>query len=609
VADIFVSYASDDRDRILPLVEMLEAEGWSVWWDRELAAGPSFEEKIQEALDQAGCVVVAWSNSAIKSGWCRDEAQEGIERKVLVPVRIDDIRPPLGFRSSQTASLIGWPDVRGDLSSLFAGIHECLGTLTSSPVISPARAIETAIAVLPFRNMSNDPDQEFFSDGIAEDILNELAKSSKDLIVRPPLSSFALKGESLPVAAIGERLGVTHVLQGSVRRAGDRIRVTAQLSDVASDRSIWSDRYDREMTDIFKVQDEVTGEILAALNVQLTRRRGSREFVGTEAYDAFLRGLYHNRRAEFELASQWYEKAAVLDPTNADLWGERARQLAQQMSFGRIPNSGSYRERKMRYVERALSIDPSHWARVHKAEHLFIEDRQYQRAIDELAEIVITNPNSWQAVMELTFAIGGVDRQSEAYYRAARHCSRLYMIEGGVEIQMLVDSGRIDEAHSALYAASQKGMTTGPQRQLTARLAAIEGDIDGLEALIANRPDNAQPSSFREKYFAALAAYLRRDFNSAREIISSVKSGTRYQPFLFKHEIALFERDLDAAVDYYAKAVDAAEPAAMFWHRDTCFLNRVFPEFVAYPPYQQILKDIKLDPESTAKIRIPDLPF
>ena len=74
MADIFVSYASNDRDRILPLVKMLEAEGWSVWWDRELVAGPSFEEKIQEALDQAGCVVVAWSNSAIKSGWCRDEA-------------------------------------------------------------------------------------------------------------------------------------------------------------------------------------------------------------------------------------------------------------------------------------------------------------------------------------------------------------------------------------------------------------------------------------------------------------------------------------------------------------------------------------------------------
>jgi hypothetical protein len=105
------------------------------------------------------------------------------------------------------------------------------------------------------------------------------------------------------------------------------------------------------------------------------------------------------------------------------------------------------------------------------------------------------------------------------------------MIEGGVEIQMLVDSGRIDEAHSALYAASQKGMRTGPQRQLTARLAAIEGDIDRLEALLANRPDNAQPSSFREKYFAALAAYLRRDFNSCPSQIFIPLGAIAFQAF------------------------------------------------------------------------------
>ena len=179
--------------------------------------------------------------------------------------------------------------------------------------------------------------------------------------------------------------------------------------------------------------------------------------------------------------------------------------------------------------------------------------------------------------------------------------------------------GRTEEARSTLYAASQKGLRIAPERLLTARLAAIEGDIEGLEELVTNRPNNTHPSSSRETYLAALVAYLKHDFNSAREIISGVKSGASYQPFLFKHEIALIERDLDAAVDffvpvpllvdYYAKAVDAAEPAAMFWHRDTCFVNRVFPEFVAYPPYQQILKDIGLDLATTVNIQIPDLPF
>ena len=107
MADIFVSYASEDRARIEPLVAALQAEGWSIWWDKELVAGPSFNEKIEEALDHARCVVVAWSSHSVKSRWCQDEANEGLQREALVPICIDDVRPPLGFRSAQTASLAG----------------------------------------------------------------------------------------------------------------------------------------------------------------------------------------------------------------------------------------------------------------------------------------------------------------------------------------------------------------------------------------------------------------------------------------------------------------------------------------------------------------------
>jgi len=596
MADIFLSYDSEDRDRITPLVDALKAEGWSVWWDRELFAGPSFGEKIQDALDEAKCVVVAWSENSIKSPWCRDEAQEGLQRGALVPLRLDDVRPPLGFRSSQTASLIGWPDQRLELDSVFAGIREVVGH--GSPTkATPTRPTERAIAVLPFRNLTNDPDQEFFSEGIAEDILNELARTSKDLIVRPPSSSFALKGKGLSVEAIGERLGVSHVLEGSVRRAGSRIRVTAQLSEVATNRSIWSDRYDREMTDIFEIQDEITSKILAGLNI-LTRPREMRKFAGTEAYEAFLRGLYHSRRRDFERADRWYEEAVTLDPANADAWAERARDLGYRMSLGLIPNSGSYRQQRKAFCERALEIDPSHWALAHRAVYTFIEDRQYQLAIKQLVEIVSRNPNSWGAVMYLTFALGAVDRHSEAYYKAARRYS-LLTDDLSVEAQMLLNSGRIEEARPVI---EKLGRRYG---DLAAKLAAIEGDTDRLEALLKDGEVPAAGST----YFNALVPYLKGDFDEARNVISSAKNIEGYQSFLSKHDNALIERDLDAAVDYYANAVDAAEPAAMFWHRDTCFLNQVFPEFVAYAPYQRVLQDIGLDAESTVKIEFPALPF
>ena len=114
---------------------------------------------------------------------------------------------------------------------------------------------------------------------------------------------------------------------------------------------------------------------------------------------------------------------------------------------------------------------------------------------------------------------------------------------------------------------------------------------------------------FHKVFLESLLFYLKREHEEARRTISTLRRTADYQPFRQKLMIALIERDLDAAVDNFVKAVDANEPAVFFWHNNTCFLNRVFPEFVAYPPYQEALRDIGLDAESTATIQIPDLPF
>ena len=127
MADIFISYASEDRARIHPLVELLESRGWSVWWDRQLIAGPSFEDAIETALRGAKCVVVAWSRHSVESRWCRAEAAEGAERDILVPFVLDGVRPPLQFRGLHTASLTEWPGEPGELSVLLRSIGARLG--------------------------------------------------------------------------------------------------------------------------------------------------------------------------------------------------------------------------------------------------------------------------------------------------------------------------------------------------------------------------------------------------------------------------------------------------------------------------------------------------
>ena len=129
MTDIFVSYDSDDRDRIAQLVHIFEAEGWRVWWDRDLVVGPRYDEEIERALGEAVCIVVAWSQNSIRSRWVRDEADHGLSRDVLVPLLIDDVQPPLGFRSAQTAKLIDWPSKTGELDRLLAGIRHRLNSV------------------------------------------------------------------------------------------------------------------------------------------------------------------------------------------------------------------------------------------------------------------------------------------------------------------------------------------------------------------------------------------------------------------------------------------------------------------------------------------------
>ncbi len=306
--DIFLSYASEDRQRIEPLVALLEAEGWSVWWDRALVAGPSFAEKIQEALDNARCVVVAWSEQSVGSHWCRDEASSGLERQCLVPLVIDDVRPPLGFRSAQTVFIPGWPDNEAGVEALLAGVQSCLAADTGAEFGAPQTSIrhERSVAVLPFTNMSSDPEQEFFCDGLVEDIIADLAHIP-ELFVVSRNATFPFKGSSETAQQIARQLGVNFVLQGSVRRAGEQIRVTATLEDARNGKAIWSNRFDRALADAFTVQDELNAAIVTALEVELVggeqaRHRRSR-IQDPEAGQLLYKGIHEHYK---------YDRAATM---------------------------------------------------------------------------------------------------------------------------------------------------------------------------------------------------------------------------------------------------------------------------------------------------------
>jgi TolB-like protein/class 3 adenylate cyclase len=189
----------------------------------------------------------------------------------------------------------------------------------------PALALpeEPSVAVLPFTNLSGDPEQGYFSDGLTEDLITDLSRLS-GLFVIARHSVFTYKGKAVKIEEAGRELGARYVLEGSVRKAGDRVRITAQLVDATTGHHLWAERYDRELKDIFALQDEITEKIVAALAVKLTageQKRIGRQYTDNlEAYDYYLRGLEYYFRYTKETnaqARQMFERALELDPNFA----------------------------------------------------------------------------------------------------------------------------------------------------------------------------------------------------------------------------------------------------------------------------------------------------
>jgi TolB-like protein/Tfp pilus assembly protein PilF len=222
---------------------------------------------------------------------------------------------------------------------------------------------EKSIAVLPFVNMSDDAGNEYFSDGISEEILNSLARV-KELKVAGRTSSFAFKGQNQDLRQIGDALGVNHILEGSVRKAGTKVRITAQLIQVEDGFHLWSDTYDRELNDIFAIQDEIATAILVQLKAQLLDGEQiviSTPAVSSEAYDQYLlakQRIYERSRPTLEAAAELLDKAIAMDPDYAPAYAQRGitALLLSDDSYGTLPEEQSQTQAKL-YLDQALRLD------------------------------------------------------------------------------------------------------------------------------------------------------------------------------------------------------------------------------------------------------------
>ncbi len=370
---VFLSYARADRPRAAALAAALQAAGLDVWWDAEIMGGEAFAQRIEGALDRADAVVVAWSQTSVASDWVRDEAGHGRDRQRLVPVSLDSTPPPLGFKQYHAIDLSRWQgaphasEVAAVVAAVRARTGEAVATPTLAPpapawsrrtlVIAAAGAAGLAgvgmgawrllappvdhgsVAVLPFKNETGDPQDGYFSDGLSDEVRTALARDNR-LRVMGRVSSAALQAESMK--AVAGKLGVAFVLSGGVQRAGNQVRISAELTD-HSGYSAWAQSFDRAVTDIFAIQSEIAAVVLAALTQRVDAGGkpkpqappDDKSYGGTtdvDAYQAYLRGRDLYRRDDGEASDRaalaQFGAAVAADPAFAVARAARARSLA-----------------------------------------------------------------------------------------------------------------------------------------------------------------------------------------------------------------------------------------------------------------------------------------
>jgi TolB-like protein/Tfp pilus assembly protein PilF len=338
-----------------------------------------------------------------------------------------------------------------------------------------------SIAVLPFVNFSTDPEQAYFADGLTEDLITDLSRNSS-LFVIARNSSFAYKGKSLDARRIASELGVRYLLEGSARRAQDRVRINVQLIDAVNGGHIWADRFDRDLADVFAVQDEITAKIVEALVGQLTAQRARNKPKNIEAYDLFVRARVLTAQSVYatRAALPLLEQVIELDPDFADAhaW------LAMNLTFQQIDGREIPRERILSEAERAVSLDPGN------AQGYFV--RGYVLAyvagnltagLEQFALALQYNPNladAWLYLSDLKVLDGKTDEAIGAVERAFKLDPHPHPTFHWLRAFAYYAARRYEEAVAALQIEACQG--TGAQRVLAAALAQLGRVPEAREA-------------------------------------------------------------------------------------------------------------------------------
>lgn len=562
MSDVFISYKAEDRRRIQPLVQALEADGYSVWWDQNIGTGDEWRQTIERHLDEAKCVIVAWSKHSIgrEGHFVRDEASRAQRRQVYVPILIDSVEPPLGFGERQATSLRGWRGNRSDARYLavLAAVRRVVGEAgaPSAAVTEPGidrRALLAAgavaatavsgvgawlllrpgsagasdsIAVLPFANLSGDPAQAYFAAGIAGEIRNILTRIA-GLKVAGSTSSEAVRDDDAETAA--QKLGVGTILTGNVRQTPLTIRVTAELIDGDTGLAKWSQNYDRAPGDVIKIQTDIAEKVTRALAVTLGA--SARTALAAETSNVAAQTLAFQARdlswqftvPAFQRSLQLIDQAIALDPNYGRAYALKSFFINNLASLSATTPAALARGRAeaLKYAKMAVSKAPDLPIARSGLGYAYAMTLQVRKSLRE-HEIAIALPGGEPDVLRnYGYAMSSIGNAEEAlrYVDEALALDPLNSGSHRAHVSVLFDARRYEEAvrYSLKLKQESPELFSFPDllghsllmlgRTKEAALAFGES-IEG-EALIAAKSGN------RPLALAKLASLQERDRDSA----------------------------------------------------------------------------------------------
>jgi len=625
---IFLSYAHAHSSVALTPAKWLRERGFNIWYDEGIRAGESWRDEIAAAIDDSKFVLFFVTSASIASEHCRKEVAYGLERgKSILTVYAEDVELPPGLKLALSdvqgirAFELSEVEYRDSLFKTLSRLIELYGEKVDGsqrpvPVVrslghsgvSGLAALDTppTIAVLPFSNRSGDPDQALLGDGIAEDVLNGLSRQ-KGLRVIARTSSWRFHEREVDLDEIASQLGATHIVDGSIRKAGNRIRVTAQLIRAGDRVPVWTDQYQGDAEDVFDLMDSITSEILSALEIQL---QPSTEVPRTtpRAYEAFLASRQSYHHLDFESARKHAENAIEIDPSFAAPYAfiagmEVMKTFFWFSSIGKaLPTIGYFNQM-------ALSLDQSNMLAQSIAHTVrFFIDREYEATMASLVALLADHPDNYELLVSMHPMFLTVRRFGNAVRLQDRliELDPLSALNHRFRAEALILDDRFDEARQTLTHTARLGM---PDATLFGYLAFMSGDVEAMREQVVLTQEKLGEAHVYTAVNAARLLFLEENYEGAKDVLKPLRETAKSQQFYYLAALtAQLGNEKDAFLDDLEEALQVGDfPAFQNYTLGGIWKER-YADVAAGDRYQSILAAVGLDDASVARLEVPAFP-